>query len=77
MVYLFFLENKWGLRHIIGLMGFFAVGIGYIHRFCLSLAITEMVRVHSKSGKIDVESCPIIVNSTTVIRHVSIYIFLL
>ncbi|CAH1397962.1 unnamed protein product [Nezara viridula] len=62
-------ENKWGLRHLIGIMGFFAVGIGYIHRFCLSLAITEMVRIHAGGGKIDAHSCPLAQNTTTVIKN--------
>ncbi|RZF34308.1 hypothetical protein LSTR_LSTR016362 [Laodelphax striatellus] len=44
-------------RYVLGIMGFLALANGYIQRFCLSLAITEMVNVHHK-GKIDPNSCP-------------------
>lgn len=30
-------------RYILSIMGFMALAIGYVQRFCLSLAITEMV----------------------------------
>uniref|UniRef100_A0A1B6D0T1 Major facilitator superfamily (MFS) profile domain-containing protein n=1 Tax=Clastoptera arizonana TaxID=38151 RepID=A0A1B6D0T1_9HEMI len=46
-------------RYILGLMGFFAFANGYIQRFCLSLAITEMV-IHVKKDDdvYDPYSCP-------------------
>ncbi|KAL1129021.1 hypothetical protein AAG570_013553 [Ranatra chinensis] len=40
-------------------MGFFALANGYIQRFCLSLAITEMVATHRlHPTKIDPHACP-------------------
>ena len=71
VLFIFPLESKWGLRHIIGLLGFFAVGIGYIQRFCLSLAITEMVG-DTKHTKIDELSCPYNATVLTTTRYVSI-----
>ncbi|KAK9502974.1 hypothetical protein O3M35_011645 [Rhynocoris fuscipes] len=41
-------------------MGFFALANGYIQRFCLSLAITEMVATHKlHPSKIDPYACPL------------------
>ncbi|BET03033.1 sodium:phosphate symporter activity [Nesidiocoris tenuis] len=47
-------------RYVIGLLGFFALANGYIQRFCLSLAITEMVATHRlHPSKIDLHACPL------------------
>ncbi|CAH1397961.1 unnamed protein product [Nezara viridula] len=62
-------ENKWGIRHITGVMGFFTIALAYIQRFCLSLAITEMVNYHSEGGKIDAQTCPFEQNTTTEIKY--------
>lgn len=35
-------------RYILSLMGFMALALGYVQRFCLSLAITEMAEHSNK-----------------------------
>lgn len=46
-------------------MGFLALANGYIQRFCLSLAITEMVKHTNEHSAEDPYSCPVpIVNHT-------------
>ncbi|XP_014290991.1 putative inorganic phosphate cotransporter isoform X2 [Halyomorpha halys] len=50
-------------------MGFFTIALAYIQRFCLSLAITEMVRFHSEGGKIDEHTCPFVENTTTTVHY--------
>uniref|UniRef100_A0A146L277 Putative inorganic phosphate cotransporter n=1 Tax=Lygus hesperus TaxID=30085 RepID=A0A146L277_LYGHE len=46
-------------RYVVGFLGFFALANGYIQRFCLSLAITEMVATHKlHPTKIDLHACP-------------------
>lgn len=50
-------------------MGFVTTALAYIQRFCLSLAITEMVKFHSNGGKIDAKTCPFAHNTTTVMKH--------
>lgn len=63
-------------RYVVGMLGFFALAVGYIQRFCLSLAITEMVATHKlHPSKIDLDACPfddstvVTVNGTV---HVSV-----
>ncbi|KAF6203094.1 hypothetical protein GE061_003508 [Apolygus lucorum] len=46
-------------RYVVGILGFLALANGYIQRFCLSLAITEMVATHKlHPTKIDLHACP-------------------
>lgn len=55
-------NTRWNVnqRYILGFMGFFALANGYIQRFCLSLAITEMVATHRlHHTKIDPNACPL------------------
>lgn len=61
-------------RYVVGFMGFFALANGYIQRFCLSLAITEMVATHRlHHTKIDPNACPLdTVITTNGTIHVSI-----
>lgn len=49
----------WGIRQVIGVLGFLAVANGYIQRFCLSLAITEMASQVHLMTKEDPNACPI------------------
>lgn len=61
----FFTEWFIPQRYVLGLMGFLALANGYIQRFCLSLAITEMVKHTSEHSAEDPHSCPVpIVNHT-------------
>lgn len=61
----------WGIRQVIGVLGFFAVANGYIQRFCLSLAITEMVSQRHVEQKIDQNSCPMVFSNETIKTHAS------
>ncbi|XP_075225441.1 putative inorganic phosphate cotransporter isoform X2 [Lycorma delicatula] len=54
-------------RYVLGIMGFLGLANGYIQRFCLSLAITEMVLGHHK-GKTDPHSCPAEYQSSNVTK---------
>ncbi|KAG8308157.1 hypothetical protein J6590_002241 [Homalodisca vitripennis] len=50
-------------RYVLAFMGFLAIANGYIQRFCLSLAITEMVVPHDREDHdaddmVDLSSCP-------------------
>lgn len=55
-------------RYILSIMGFMALAIGYVQRFCLSLAITEMVEhKHVSHSTHSGSVCPVdesVANST-------------
>lgn len=58
-------------RYVLSSMGFMALALGYVHRFCLSLAITEMaehshkVMVNSDMGTVCLADKSAFTNTTT------------
>lgn len=64
-------------RYVLAFMGFLAMANAYIQRFCLSLAITEMVLPHSHVAAtgtkvLDPYACPGTLNATAEDDYVSV-----
>ncbi|XP_066908539.1 sialin isoform X2 [Halyomorpha halys] len=50
-------------------MGSMTIMLEYMQRIGLNLAITEMVKFHTKSSKIDADTCHFVQNNTTIIQY--------